>query len=365
MRSGLPPPACLRDRVEYAIRIQDTSRAEHVAATAGRAQSLGMVGLWCGEAGRDPFLPLGFAAQATTSLLVGTGIAVAYARSPYAVAQTAWDLQRISQGRMRLGLGTQVRAHVERRFGMPWPGGADAMREYVLVLRAVWHAFRTAERPSFEGNIWRFTLLNPEFLPEATEEVRPIPIWIAAAGKRNAHVAGEVGDGLHVHAFHTESFLRDVLIPAARRGREEAGRTDPLQATCPVFAAIVRSQDDVRKYRDYFRRQIAFYGSTKEYLPVLTHSGLEHLHPRLRDLAREGRWDEMTSQVDDEVVDAFVVLDEPGALARRLREKYDGLLTELALYRRAGEDAQGEDLAALIRGLRDPGGGAAAPGEAR
>ncbi|HEY1778705.1 MAG TPA: TIGR03617 family F420-dependent LLM class oxidoreductase [Solirubrobacteraceae bacterium] len=351
--------------MEYAIRIQDTSSAERIAAAARQAQSVGMVGLWCGEAGRDPFLPLGFAAQATTSLLVGTGIAVAYARSPYAVAQTAWDLQRISHGRMRLGLGTQVRAHVERRFGMPWPGGVAAMREYVLVLRAVWHAFRTAERPSFEGNIWRFTLLNPEFLPEASEEVRPIPVWIAAVGRRNAHLAGEVGDGIHVHAFHTEAFLRDVLIPAARRGREEAGRTDPVQATCPVFAAIVHGEDDIRRYRDYFRRQIAFYGSTKEYLPVLTHSGLEHLHPALRDLAREGRWDEMASQVDDEVVDAFVVLDEPVALGRRLREKYDGLLTELALYRRAGEDADGEDLAMLISGLRGPGVAAPAPGPAQ
>jgi probable F420-dependent oxidoreductase len=351
--------------VEYAIRIQDTSSAEGIAAAARQAQSLGMVGLWCGEAGRDPFLPLGFAAQATTSLLVGTGIAVAYARSPYAVAQTAWDLQRISDGRMRLGLGTQVRAHVERRFGMPWPGGVAAMREYVLVLRAVWHAFRTAERPSFEGNIWRFTLLNPEFLPKASEEVRPIPVWIAAVGRRNARLAGEVGDGIHVHAFHTEAFLRDVLIPAARRGREEAGRTDPVQATCPVFAAIVHGEDDIRRYRDYFRRQIAFYGSTKEYLPVLTHSGLEHLHPPLRDLAREGRWDEMASQVDDEVVDAFVVLDEPVALGRRLREKYDGLLTELALYRRAGEDADDEDLAMLISGLRGAGVAAPAPGPAQ
>jgi probable F420-dependent oxidoreductase len=364
MSSGPRRPACSLDRVEYAIRIQDTSAPGRIAATARDAESLGMVGLWCGEAGRDPFLPLGFAAEATKSLLVGTGIAVAYGRSPYAVAQTAWDLQRISRGRMRLGLGTQVRAHVERRFGMPWPGGADAMREYVLVVRAVWHAFRTGEPPSFEGNIWRFTLLNPEFLPEASEDVRPIPVWVAAVGTRNARVAGEVGDGIHVHAFHTEGFLRDVLMPAARRGRDQAGRTDPVQATCPVLAAIVHGEDDSRKYRDYFRRQIAFYASTKEYLPVLTHCGLEHLHPPLRDLAREGRWGEMASHVEDEVVDAFVVLDEPVALARRLREKYDGLLTELALYRRAGEDAQREDLAALIDGLRDRGVAASAPSPA-
>lgn len=343
--------------MQYAVRIQDTSSPERVASAAALAESLGMVGLWCGEAGRDPFLPLGFASAATESLLVGTGIAVAFGRSPYVVAQTAWDLQRISRGRMRLGLGTQVRAHIERRFGMPWPGGARAMREYVLVVRAVWHAFRTGERPSFEGDIWRFTLLNPEFVPAPIEGAGPIPVWIAAVGRTNAHLAGEVGDGIHVHAFHTESFLREVLLPAARRGRQDAGRAEPLEATCPVFAAIVHEEDEVREYRDYFRRQIAFYASTKEYLPVLAHSGLEDMHPPLRELARERRWTEMAARVDDEVVDVFAVLDEPVALARRLREKYDGVLTELALYRQAGEEATREDLATLIAHL------GAGPGE--
>lgn len=338
--------------MDYAARIQDTSTPERIAETARRAESLGMSGLWCGEAARDPFLPLGFAAAATKNLLVGTGIAVAYGRSPYAVAQTAWDLQRLSGGRMRLGLGTQVRAHVERRFGMAWPGGASALHEYVRCCRAVWDAFQNGSKPAFEGEIWRFTLLNPEFRPEPLPAGRDqIPVWIAAVGTLTARVAGEVGDGLHVHAFHTEGYLRDVLLPAAREGRAAAARDEPVVATCPVFAAIVRTDAEEQDFRNYFRRQIAFYASTKGYLPVLEHSGLEALHPPLRDLAREERWDEMSGHVDDDVVDLFVVLDEPERLGERLRRKYDGVLTELSLYRRAGELANDDDLNVLIGAL--------------
>lgn len=310
--------------------------------------------VWCAEAARDPFIPLGIVASSTDRVAVGTGIAVAFARSPYATAQAAWDLQLLSGGRMRLGLATQVRAHIERRYGVDWPGGVSALREYIQCCRAIWDTWQHETPPRFEGEHFRFTMTNPEFIPAALDDGDwPIPIWIAAVTPRSARLAGEVGDGLHVHAFHTESYLREVLLPAAAGPREAAGRAGTLPATCPVFAGIAHDERQAAALRQDYRQQVAFYSSTRGYLPVLRHSGLDHLHEPLRELARERRWQEMTALVGDDVLDRFVVIDEPKTLARKLLARYGGVLSELSLYRTSDRFASDDDMSVLIEGLAE------------
>jgi len=336
----------------YGDRIPAACSATAIAARAATDEAAGMSRVWSSEAARDPFLTLAFAAPATETIRLGTGIAVAYARSPYATALAAWDLQRFTDGRFDLGLATQVRPHIERRYGMPWPGGVGALSEYVACLRAIWHAFQTGEPPHFRSTHYEFTLMNPEFRPDPLPgQQRALTLWIAAVGKRSAHLAGEVAEGLHVHAFHTPGYLREVLIPSARAGRAAAGRTDGMDATCPVMAGIAHDSRQEEALRAGFRHTIAFYASTAAYLPVLQHSGLEDLHEPLKLLAREGRWSEMDRLIDDDVVDAFAVSDEPGALAARLSARYDGILTELALYRGGDRFATGDDMAVLIEAL--------------
>jgi probable F420-dependent oxidoreductase len=336
----------------YGDRIQDTSSIERIVSRVQRDERAGMATMWSSESARDPFLPLAIAAGASTAIALGTGIAVAYARSPYATAQSAWDLQRFSGGRFRLGLATQVRAHVERRFGMPWPGGVGALRDYILCCRAIWHNWQHGGTPDYVGETYRFTLTNPEFRPEpfAGEEWR-IPLWIAAVGARSARLAGELGEGLHIHAFHTPRYLSSVVLAAAAEGRSAAGRSDPLAATCPVMSGIVHDEAQERELREAAKGHIAFYASTPAYLPVLEAEGLEELHAPLRAMSREKRWGEMAALIDNEVVDLFAVFDEPVALARRLRERYDGILTELALYRGGDRFATDDDMAAFLEVL--------------
>ncbi|MBV9512336.1 MAG: TIGR03617 family F420-dependent LLM class oxidoreductase, partial [Caulobacteraceae bacterium] len=316
----------------YSLRLQpsEMSTLEATHAAARRADELGFGSLWSAEAGHDPFIPLGLVAAASSRLKLGTGVAVAYGRTPFATAQAAWDLQRYSKGRLRLGLSTQVRAHIERRYGAPWPGGVGAMREYVECCRAVWRSWQTGERPAFQGAHYRYTLLNPEFdpgpLPDGHDH---IPVWLAAVGAQSARLAGEIGEGLHVHAFHTESYLREVVLPATLEGRRRAARPETTEAACTVFSGVVHDAAQERKVRDIMRRHIAFYASTPAYLPVLEHAGFAEIHAPLRALSRSGGWDQMPALVSDEILDAFAVFDAPRRLGERLAAKYDGVLTEI------------------------------------
>jgi probable F420-dependent oxidoreductase len=287
---------------------------------------------------------------------LGTGIAIAYAHSPFSTAQAAWDLQRFSRGRFKLGLATQVKAHIERRYGVPWPGGVGALEEYVACCRAVWKAFQSGTKPAFEGRHYRCTLINPEFnpgpLPQGQDD---IPVWLAAVGTHSARLAGRVAHGLHVHAFHTDGYLREVLMPEVTRGRAEAGGVfdpdRPIEATCSVFAGIAHDERQARIIRDRMREYVAFYASTPAYKPVLEHAGCADIHEPLRLMTRQDRWADMPALVDDAILDKFLVVDAPKRLGERLAKKYDGLLTELALYREGGQFASEKDWDDLLTGL--------------
>lgn len=323
------------------------------AAPGVRFEHMGTATVWVPEAGHDPFLAAAELARGTETLRIGTGVAVAYARTPFATAQAGWDLQRATGGRFILGLGTQVRAHVERRYGTSWPGGAAAIKEYVECCRAIWACWQDGEQPAFEGRHYRFTMSNPSFEPPPLPaEHAHVPVWLGTVGPRLAEVVGEVADGLYAHAFHTPAYLRDVLLPAVAEGARRAGRPPPTEVACPVFGGIAFDDRQAAELREAFRARLAFYGSTPTYAAVLDHAGFAELHPQLRGLSRQRRWTEMASLIPDEMLDVFTVCDEPIQLGKRLARRYDGLLSGLSLYPGADRFASADDLRELGRALR-------------
>jgi probable F420-dependent oxidoreductase len=288
---------------------------------ARRLEDLGYDGGFAFEGPHDPFLPLAVAATHTTRLELGTAIAVAFARSPMNLAYLAWDLQLASQGRFVLGLGTQVRAHVQRRFGMPWSRPAARMREMTLAIRAIWRAWQERERLDFQGEFYRHTLMVPIFDPGPNPHGLP-RIFLAGVGARMTEVAGEVGDGFFVHPLHTPEFVRTTTLPALARGLARAGRDrKDFEISCQVMIATGDEPAELARAREAVRAQIAFYGSTPAYLPVLACHGREALHHELHDLSRRGAWREMAALVDDALLEAVAVVGPPHELASRLHQR--------------------------------------------
>ena len=297
--------------------------------TARAAEDLGFAGLWTSETKHDGFLPLAVAANATGGIDLGTSVAIAFSRSPMATAQTAWDLQSLSEGRFILGLGTQVRAHVERRFSMPFDKPAARLREYILAVRAIWESFQTEGSLKFEGEFYRHTLMTPFFNPGPIEHPE-IPVYIAGVNTKLAHLAGELCDGFHVHPFHSPEYVRQTVKPAIAEGAEAAGRDpDGVELATSVF---VISGGEADEQRESVRAQISFYASTPTYRTVLEAHGWEEVGERLGTLAREKKWREMPSLITDDMLAAFVVEAPPDELGPALGERYEGLIDRVALY---------------------------------
>jgi probable F420-dependent oxidoreductase len=301
-----------------------------VSEVARAAEVAGVAGLWTAETSHDPFLPLVLAAEHTERVELGTAIAVAFARSPLAVAQTAWDLAQLSGGRVILGLGSQVRAHIERRFGMPWSDRPVArMREYVAVLRAAWEAWQTGTRPSFRGEHYRLTLMTPFFDPGPIDHPQ-IPVYLAGVGAGMTRLAGEVADGLIVHPMHSRSYLADVVLPAVAVGSR--------RITIAASVIVATTEDEIAAAR----RAIGFYASTPTYRSVLEHHGWGEVGAALSGHARHGRWDEMATLVSDQMLDAFAVIAPPGHLRAALEQHADGLIDRVAPYPPFGTGPWGE-----------------------
>lgn len=328
------------------------SRAsEDVGDHAARLERIGYDAAWSVEAGNDPFLSLALAAVATERIQLGTNIAVAFARSPMSMAQVAWDLQRLSRGRLKLGLGTQVRAHVERRYSMPFEHPAARVTDYVRCLRAIWHTFQTGEPASYRGPFYQFTLMNPMFNPGPLDQPG-IPVYLAGVNPRMCRAAGEVADGFHVHPMHSVSYLRQVVVPALDEGARLGGRSvADLELYSPVFVVTGDTPDERSRAEQKVRTQIAFYGSTPSYRALLAHHGHEALGRELSARARRGEWEAMPALIPDALLDEIAVAAAPAELGRVLRERYEGLLQSVSLYfpLRAGAD---EDAArALVAGV--------------
>jgi probable F420-dependent oxidoreductase len=323
--------------------------------TARAAEDLGFAGLWTSETKHDAFLPLAIAANETERMELGTSVAIAFSRSPMEVAQTAWDLQDLSGGRFILGLGTQVKAHVKRRFSMPWDRPVARLREYIGALRAIWGSFQTDEPLSFEGEFYRHTLMTPFFNPGPIEHPE-IPVYIAGVNTNLARLAGELCDGFHVHPFHSPEYVRASVKPAIAEGAQRVGR-DPgeVELATAVFVISGESEEEIEEEREKMRAQISFYASTPTYRTVLEAHGWEEVGERLGRLARDKRWDEMPDLVTDEMLGAFAVAAAPAEVGGALKERYDGLIDRVSLYMPFIPGERDEFWQATIRAVRAAG----------
>jgi probable F420-dependent oxidoreductase len=303
-----------------------------IAHAAQRYERMGFDGVWTFEAAHDPFLPLAIVATATERLHIGTNISVAFGRSPFVMAQAAWDLQRESGGRFHLGLGTQVRAHVERRFSMPFEHPAARVTDYIRCIRAIWDTFQNDTRPNYVGPFYRFKLSNPFFNPGPIAQPH-IPIALAGVNPRMCRAAGEVADGFHVHPMHSVGYLKDVVRPALHAGARLSGRSvDDLELYAPVFSASGPTQIGLDAAVQEVRRQIAFYASTPSYRVLLEYHGYADLGQALSARMRRGDYAAMPALVPDALLEAVAVIATPAELPVKLRQRYAGIVHRVSLY---------------------------------
>jgi len=297
-----------------------------ISARAAQVEDLGFDAVGVTETNGNPFLAAAQAAQATERLRVVTAIALAFPRSPMDLAYTSWDLQALSNGRFALGLGSQVRAHVERRFSATFSHPAARMRELILALGAIWDAWETGGELDFQGQFYSHTLMPPNFRPGPTGHARP-PVLLAGVRPLMTEVAGEVADGFLGHAFCTADSLRQLTVPALERGLERAGRSrEDLELAAAVFVALSDEEWEA------CRRRVAFYGSTPGYRHVLDHHDLGRLHEELHRLSRSGGWGEMPGLIDDDVLELFAVRGEdPVAVAAAVRHRVEGVADRVGL----------------------------------
>jgi probable F420-dependent oxidoreductase len=297
-----------------------------IPALAQEIEALGFDALWIPETTHSPLAALVLAGQATTRLKLGTAIAVAFARSPVLMAYESWDLAQITDSRFMLGLGTQIKPHITRRFGMDWASPGPRMREYVNVVRATWNTFQTNERLNFRGDHYKVTFMTPFFQPSPLKNP-DIPIYLAAVGPYLCQVAGEVCDGLHVHSFHTVDYLKRVMLPNIEKGLAISGRTRADISLHSSVFAVTNDQDKVLA-----KSQIAFYASTPAYREVLEIHGWGDLQEELTSMTRRGQWTEMHELISDDMLATFAVVAEPGEIGAAVRERYEGLLDRVSFY---------------------------------
>jgi len=303
-----------------------------IARVAKELEDVGYDGAMSAETNHDPFLPLVVAAEHTEHLELGTGIAVAFARNPMTLANTAYDLQAFSKGRFRLGLGSQIKAHIEKRFSMPWSHPAPRMREMVLAIRAIWAAWNGGEKLDFRGEFYRHTLMTPFFDPGPNPYGDP-KVLLAAVGELMTEVAGEVADGMILHGFTTERYVREVTLPALERGFAKAGnqRAD-FEISGPLFVVTGDNDQEIDAARTGTKQQIAFYGSTPAYRGVLELHGWGDLQDDLNRLSKQGQWVEMGELITDDILEAFAVIAAPEDIPKALLARYGDLVDRLSFY---------------------------------
>ncbi len=290
------------------------------------------------EAKHDPFLPLAVAAEHTTGIALGTAIAIAFARTPMTLANAGWDLQTLTGGRFALGLGTQIRPHVEQRFSMPWSRPADRLEELVRGIRAIWSAWQDGTPLDFRGEFYTHTRMIPAFDP-GPNDWGPPPVFTAGVGPRMTEVAGRVADGFLVHPVNTRRSLQELTLPALSAGAASAGRdVDDVELVCVTIVVTGRDEEEMRRSHEAVRQQLAFYGTTPAYRPVFDLHGYGDLHPELQALAREGRWEDMSGLVDDELIATIAVVGEPDEIGDLVRARLDGISDSVSLVNNRAPD---------------------------
>jgi probable F420-dependent oxidoreductase len=319
-----------------------------VPAAAREAEAQRYDGIIAMENQHDPFLALAVAGTATARVELHTGVAIAFARTPMAVAEVGWDLAGSTGGRFVIGLGSQVRGHNERRFSVPWSPPAPRMREYVQVLRAVWHCWKTGEKPAYEGQHYRFTLMTPNFTPPPIEGPPPA-VMIAAVGPAMLKVAAEECDGVKLHGFCTRKYLTDAIMPRIEAGLAKSGRRrENYEISGGGFLATGPDDATVAERFEWVRRRVAFYGSTPAYYPVLAVHGLEDLGHKLNAMVRQAKWDELAREVPDDVAHLFAAVGRHDQIVSAIEARFGGLVDSLTLR----GDGVGEVPPDLVQDIR-------------
>jgi probable F420-dependent oxidoreductase len=319
-------------------------------AAAKRAENQGYDAIWSAETGHDPFLPLLIAAEHTEQVQLGTGIVVAFGRTPMTLAQVANDLQQFSKGRLLLGLGSQIKPHIEKRYSMPWSHPAARMREFVLAMRAIWDSWHNGTKLDFRGDFYTHTLMTPFFSPGANP-YGPPKVFLAGVGELMTEVCGEVADGFLAHGFTTERYLREVTIPSLERGLAKAGKakTD-FQISYPGFVVTGTTDEEMAKAAQGVRQQIAFYGSTPAYRGVLELHGWGDLQTELNALSKQGKWVEMGNLIGDDVLDAFAVSGPPEDIPKLVLSRFGDVIDRFSFY--TPYSISDERLAAIMAGFK-------------
>lgn len=316
------------------VGLSRDSNLNGARAAAVAFEQAGYNAMWTAESDHDPFLPLAVAADHTERIELGTSIAVAFARSPMTLANLAWDLQEFSKGRFLLGLGTQIEAHITRRFSMPWSKPARRMRELILAVRAIWDTWLNGTKLDFRGDFFQHTLMTPFFTPsnETIARVGLPKIFLAGVGPQMTEVAGEVCDGFICHGFTTERYLRDVTLPALARGRALAGKTlDGFEIVGPSFVVTGSNEAEIAQAKAKTRQQLGFYGSTPAYRGVLEHHGWSDLGIELHKRTVAGEWATLGESIDDEVLGTFAVVGHIDTIADQLHARYGDVVSRVRM----------------------------------
>ncbi len=315
-------------------------------------EAIGYDGAFSFEAKHDPFLPLVLAAENTKTLRIGTAIAIAFARNPMNLANLAYGMQSISGGRFVLGLGSQVKPHIEKRFSMPWSKPAKRMREIVLAIRAIFDCWEGKAELDFRGEFYRHTIMIPAFDP-GPNPFGPPPILTGGFGPLMTAVAGEAADGFIAHPFNSRKALLENTMPALELGLKKSGRTrEDIEIICATLVVTAAADDEegFDQVKLAARKQLAFYGSTPAYLPTLACHGWEDLHLELNRMSKQGKWDEMTDRVSDEVLETIAVVGPREEIAQRIHQRLDGIADGVSLtHNRAPDPTQWADIVPEIQ----------------
>jgi probable F420-dependent oxidoreductase len=309
-----------------------TRSLSEVPAEAKKAEELGFDAIWSMEAGNDGLLPLALAAEHTELIKMGPAVAIAFPRSPMSMAYSAWDLAALSKGRFVLGLGTQVKGHIERRYGLKWEPPVPKLREYILALKAIFKSWSEGgKKLSFAGKYYNLSLMTPFFAPKPHNH--PIPIYIAGLNEHILRLAGELCDGLHAHPFTSAKYLREFLIPRVDEGLKKSGRSrKDFSISTTAFVIVGRNHDEIERAKAGVRQQISFYASTRTYKIVLDMHGWGDIAFKLNELAAKGDWASMPKLITDEMLDVYAVSGTYDSIADKMKERFDGLLDRVAFY---------------------------------
>lgn len=296
---------------------------------AAAAEGRGFSGALSVEIDHDPFIPLALAATATERIELGTSIAVAFARSPMTIAQTAYDIQELSGGRLKVGVGSQIKPHITKRFSMEWSSPAARMAEYIEAMKAIWASWMTGDRLDFRGEFYTHTLMTPMFNPGPLD-CGPPDVWVAGVGPKMTEAAGAAADGFICHGFTTKAYVEEVTLPALTAARAARGLgMDGFEIVGPGFIVTGENEEAMEASASAARAQLAFYGSTPAYKPVLDLHGWGDLQPELNRMSKEGKWVEMGALIDDEMLSTFAVVAEPSDLAAKVAERWGGIVDRM------------------------------------